>query len=243
MSASSGWYFEWIDFHRKATAANAESVAALITNEDIAIEIWEATSDELHECTKRLVATRRTPKFANDHTDAIGTELVTLRKERDRAGFMANLPSHLAGECEQRCNRGLLIAPLPEAVRKGKAGRELARHTCVVLCDVCDMGKAEIAAQDRVEQYAAPDERWKKKKLRTLTQYLECTKQVDGILMLREYEAGVLLAMREQRKPDDLKDVPKLRASLASAMRVPFKERARGPESLARADENEAIPA
>lgn len=231
MPTNSGWYFSWVDFHRKATAANADAVAALIVNEDIATGIWEATKEELEECTKRLIRTRRTPKFANEHADAIGTELVVLRSERQRAGFIAATPTG-PSDCPNKCFRGILTAPLPQLVRDGKTGRDLARQTCAVLCDVCQCGKAEIVAQDRVEQCAAPEERWKKKKLMTLTQYLVRTGGVDGVYMLREHETRVMLRMKDERGEVFRKDYPKLAATVAGSLRVPYKEHPRGPESI-----------
>lgn len=233
MPVSNGWYFQWVDFHRKATAANTDAVAALIVNEDIAIGIWEATSEELHECTKRLVSTRRTPKFANEHADAVGTELVSLRGERTRAGFMVHRPEpHSANACPMRCERGVLFAPMPHVIREGKAGRALLK-TCAVLCDQCQFGLAEIAAQDQLEKLASPvkEEAWKKKKLCTLSRYFERTNGVDGIAILRQYEAERTAKMKAT-STETHESLPTIRAMLARSMRVPYKERPRGPESI-----------
>jgi len=231
-ATGNGWYYAWVDFHRKATAANAEAVAALIAAVEIAVEVWEATSDELHECTKRLVAARRTPKFANEHADSVGTELVTLRKERERAGFM--VPVSIApGSCPMQCDKGLLFAPLPHLVRVGVSGKGLLR-TCAVLCDQCAYGRAEIELQDRLEKQAAPvkEEAWKKKKLVTLTKYFERTGGIDGISMLRDYEANCIAVLNAARTDADTKSIPTMKAMLGKSLRVPFKERPRGPESI-----------
>lgn len=226
------WYFQWVQFHRKATAAMPDAVAALLENEAIAIEIWEACSEELHECTRRLVATHRTPKFANEHTDAVGMELVTLRKEREREGFMVPVQQDRDG-CPMRCDKGILHAPMPDLVRTGSTGRHLAR-TCVVLCDMCPAGRYEIELQDRLEKQAAPvkEEAWKKKKLRTLSNYLQRTNGIDGIHMLREYESRCLRLLASQRTDESFKGLPAFKSMIGKTLRVPYKERPRGPEYM-----------
>jgi hypothetical protein len=226
MPSTSGWYFEWVDFHRKATAANAEAVAALISAREIAIDIWQSTSDELHQCTKRLVATRRTPKFANEHADAIGTELVTLRAERERAGFMVAVQPTGPSDCPMRCEGGELIAPMVDAVKAGKVS-----PVCVVLCDMCQRGKAEIIAQDRKKNQAGPtkEDAWKKKTLMTLSKYIERCNGVDGIAMLRQHEAECAAKIRAHRG-EFASTIPALAAMVGHKTRVPYKERPRGPE-------------
>ena len=225
MNATASWYFSWVGFHRERTAAQPDAVAALLANEETAIETWEATHDELCECTKRLVATRRTPKFANEHVDAVGTELIAMRAERERAGFMLATQQPAAGECPMRCDGGELIAPMVDAVLGGRIF-----PVCVVLCDMCQRGKAETIAQDRRKNQAGPmkEDAWKKKTLMPLSKYVERCNGRDGITMLREHEARTAAAIRANRG-EYMHTVPALAAMIGESLRVPAKQRQRGP--------------
>lgn len=181
------WYLEWVAMHSGATAAGAEATAALIAAKDAALETWEATEIELWECTNRLLRTMRTPKFANEHVDAVGLELVALRRERTAA------LSSAAGEVETSCatcgGAVFIIAAHPACIRDGRLVLANGKvMTTAVLCDLCPRGLAEIAAQNRRAEYATgKDELWKKKKVLTLSTYFERVRGFDGVAMLRNY--------------------------------------------------------
>lgn len=224
MPPANGWYFGWVAYHQKKTAANPEAVAALIECEDIATDIWEATSEELHECTRRLVATARTPRFANEHADAIGTELVVLRRERVRDGFMMPEPGQVTTDCPWSCNAGLLFGPLPWIVREYPNVCRKWLQTCAILCDQCPRGLAEIAAQQRVAACAAPDEKWKSKTLRTMTEYLDRIGGRDAITILRDFEAKRAADARSIYGAANARDFPTMAALLANTVAVPPKQ-------------------
>lgn len=220
------WYTSWVLEHAKATAAGPDAVDAMLAAEEV-VRFWSATADELQECTRRLIRTFRTPKFPNEHIDAVGRELVLLRQERTRAEFSTPAPSGGYYQCPNDCTDGQLIVPHPRCVLQGRIvpysitlpNGMVSRYgyvaRIVVLCDMCPRGEAEIMAQARRSQLATgPDQDYRKKTLMSLATYTARIDHCDGLALLREYE-------RPKGPPPDLGQYPNLARMLADSIRVP----------------------
>lgn len=76
---------QWVSAHVTTTGADPVRLTELLwANRHIITEKWKADYPDLCICTDRLVEGRRVPEFPNEHTNAIGRELVALRAERAR---------------------------------------------------------------------------------------------------------------------------------------------------------------
>ncbi len=205
------WFREWVIAHGRATAADPSAGVALMSNRAIIVgEPWLATELELHECTRRLVAKRATPKFPNEHVDAVGLELIELRKERTR-------PTLPAASSEASCpicsGTGEAIGVHPGCVWGGRVvkHRECGRvMSCAVLCDQCEIGRRLITLNR-----AKDNKQWRM----TLDKYYRVLNGLDGVELLKEYEqeqarlgrAGMTEA---QRLADFKKKYPRLSAQV-----------------------------
>src|SRR5688572_4516671 len=77
---------QWVRAHVTTTGAEPQRLTELLhANRHIICDKWRADFADLCICTDRLVEGRRVPEFPNEHTNAIGRELVALRAERLRA--------------------------------------------------------------------------------------------------------------------------------------------------------------
>lgn len=130
------WFLDWVDVYCTATGADQRAAEALRANASVVVEHWRATIEELGEVATRLVASGRTPKFANEHLDALGRELVALRKERATAERPT--PGDFDSECAACGGSGFAVVPVRACVWQGR----LVLHkmhkrvvTCAVLCD------------------------------------------------------------------------------------------------------------
>lgn len=180
------WYPAWVEHHCRATAAQEGTAAALETAGPIFADQYGPSEVEFLECTRRLVAGRRVPKFANDHTDAVALEL-----ERLREAAATDRPTGAVEPCDWCADAGLVTVPHPKCVAGGlvvphpETGRVYTAH---VACR-CDRGRAVRAESER--RYDAARE------LRTSA--------ARPILTLVEYETAVCGhwpdLMREMRPP------------------------------------------
>lgn len=83
------WFPNWVETYRVATGADQRTVAALLADEWIVLERWQATPEELGEVATRLVARCQVPNFASEHLGALGRGLIALRDERKAAKHAA----------------------------------------------------------------------------------------------------------------------------------------------------------
>lgn len=149
----------WVAHHCEATGADIKPATTLLANRGVFVADWRATAAELAECTRRLVAHRKVPRWANEHTDAVGRELKQLREER--AGD--DKPDHSAAyyeapKCALCGGSGLVAVPLPKCVSQGRLmvhpGGYAGVLTGAVLCDErgCAAGQAARDREGRVER-------------------------------------------------------------------------------------------
>jgi hypothetical protein len=153
--ADDDWFSGWVKLHVQATGADAVTVRVLLANRLLILDPpWSATQAELGECTARLVRECRTPKFPNEHTDAVGKELARLREERRQAllGPPLAAPGDFAPDCPACGGSGLATIPVRACVWDGR----LVLHptlrrvlTGAVLCDRpgCAAGERAQAAE------------------------------------------------------------------------------------------------
>lgn len=230
------WYFAWVAMHVEATAGGNEATAALIAAKDVATDIWTATEEELWECTNRLLRTMRTPKFANEHVDAVGLELVALRSDRVKQSHPSP-QSDSAFVCESCRGLGMIVVPHPLCVSQGKLvnfrlrdGTDYGRIQCIaVICDECPQGEAEMSAQHRRSQLATESEEWKRKKHMSLSTYRAAIDHADGIELLRKHTDKQAADARAVIGPMSLKNLPGIAGLLAGNFAIPRRERPRTP--------------
>jgi hypothetical protein len=138
------WFAGWVKLHCVATGADAAAARTLLANRDLMTGHWRATAAELGEVTTRLVAGMRVPKFANEHTDAVGGELHHLRQERASLARPAP-PGDFPPACRACGGSGLATVPLVDPRRPSRSfveGRRLvlamgykAVPTMAAVCD------------------------------------------------------------------------------------------------------------
>ena len=174
------WFLSWVRFHVAATAADPAAAEALLANRPIITgETWHATESELRTCTARLVARCATPKFPNEHVDAVGLELIALRKHREP---MPALPPD-APACPLCEGMGQVTVVHPGCVWRGRVVRHRTLGTvmtCAVLCDQCPRGGRLIDLNRH------DDRRWPRQL--TWDRYLTRTGGIDGVELLRQHE-------------------------------------------------------
>lgn len=153
-------FLGWVDQHCAATAAPAEAAVALVANRAVIVTEWASTRSELSDCTARLVAKRRVPKFANEHSDAIGNELHHLRQERGLA--QRPDPGHTSPAepyCDLCRDTGFVTVPHPLCVEVPRydpprlvpyRDRDGIRYGAVVEVSVlCDRGGCAAGRRTR----------------------------------------------------------------------------------------------
>lgn len=132
------WFLGWVDSHCSITAAPDGTRAALLGSREAFVDRWRATAGELAECTMRLVVGARVPKWANEHSNAVGAELNELRHERHRTAAAEGRQS--PGACDLCGGYGQVVVPVRDCVQGGR----LVGHrdyfprrivTGAVLCD------------------------------------------------------------------------------------------------------------
>jgi hypothetical protein len=114
-------YDAWVEYHCRKVAAPEKTAESLLECRGDFLSGGEtgfrATAEELRTCTDRFVQGRRVPKFANEHAEAVASELLALRRERDAATRAAAiLAPPDAPACRYCGDSGLVTLPHPRCV-------------------------------------------------------------------------------------------------------------------------------
>ncbi len=204
------WFDGWVELHCEATAAGVDAARALLANRSLILgAAWHANQSELGEVTARLVAGCRVPKFANEHTDAIGKELVRLREERSHDNRAAPA-GDFAADCPACGGSGLAVIPVRSCVWDRRLVLQHGRIiTGAVLCDRpgCEAGRIT-----REKETALADGR-RRPTLSACERLMGC----DLVALLREYERD--MAAKARRGLGDTGTFPALQAILDNARR------------------------
>jgi len=210
------WYAEWVRLHCQATGADAAAARALLSEIVRAVLLnGGTTSEELGEVTARLVTRHETPKFANEHADAVGLELVRLREERRVATLPgpAAAPGNFAPDCPACGGSGLVVVPHARCVWQGR----LVVHpdqgklvTGAALCDGPGCAAGEVA---RTKERARVDNPPRRPTLSQVRRHHGC----DVLAMLRQHERDQAAAARRRTGPAG--DFPAMAAILERAKR------------------------
>ncbi len=207
-------FFGWVDLHCVATGATPQAAETLIQNRS-AFQKHGATVGEMGECTARLVSSARTPKFANEHTDALVLELKALRRERSEARAAAD-PKDPGPAPEPKCvlcrDSGLVDAPMPECVAlpQGGPARLVPKtgYRAVLTIPIrCDHGACAAGA----ELYRKGDRHPVLSKYRA-----KFPKNVDPVQMLRDHQRAELERLRGGAVSEALADLPNIARRLAA---------------------------
>lgn len=193
----------WVVQHCEATAAGTEAAGSLLAPATRrAFAEWGATAAELGEVTYRLISERRVPKFANEHAEAVASELLALRRERAAAERPDPAAAYPIGgavapgpECRWCRDTGLVTVPLylcvevphndPPRLVPYPGYRDVL--TGSVLCDRpgCEPGYRVRGAEGKA---ARPRP--------TLTKYLQRFGGVNVVRLLEEHERAVVAHAR-----------------------------------------------
>lgn len=196
-------YQGWAEGHCEMTGAVDGARLALLANRKLIADENNATVDELVEVTERLIRSGNTPRFANDHSQAVIHELRTLRRERNSH---RSWDSDQAGPRCVTCNdTGLVTVPLYLCVERPRFGEpRLVPHplngmfmTGCVICDLpgCDRGR--LVADDeqrRDEKKIKHRQRW--------SAYITSLGGIDILRMMRNRERALAEEARATTKPD-----------------------------------------
>lgn len=219
----SDWFPEWVQNHCTATGADAKAHAALLANREAFVDRWHATPIELGEVTVRLVERGRVPKFANEHSDAVGRELNELRVER--AACAVDRPGDFAPDCPACGGSGIATVPHPLCVlRTGSADWKVRPHpeqrkvvVVGVLCDRpgCEAGRVARGKESQGGGKGGADERPRRPLLSQAERHHGC----DLVALLRDHERDSARLARDG-KARDVDGMPNLAASIG--LRVPL---------------------
>jgi len=197
---SGDWFDVWAEQHCEATAAGAEAYRAIVANREIITgPAWATDRAELEEVTLRLVREMRVPKFANEHTDAIGLELIRLREERKLAALGPPVApaGDFAPDCPACGGSGLAVIPLRVCVWDGRLVLHPALKRVVTGAVICD--RDGCPAGDRVlasEGLRKLDDRTPRR-----PRLSQCEREVGGVdlpRLLRDYEHAEAETARRQ---------------------------------------------
>lgn len=184
-------FLAWVEFHMKATAANEQTLDALLTNEEIICgDAWRTSLKELKLATQSLIAHNRAPTFANEHLKAVGTEILFLRETLRR-----DKPKPDAVACDLCGGHGLIPVPHPRCISAGRLVTYMRDEvdygyvaTCFVICEACPAGRAEWEVEERRVSEASEAEKRKRPRMMTLSRYSQVV-NADGVQLLREHDA------------------------------------------------------
>jgi hypothetical protein len=210
------WYTEWVRDHCTATGADASAARALLSEfvRGVLLDSGRTTPGELGEVTVRLLARRETPKFANEHSDAVGRELVRLREERRIAllGPPVAAAGDFAPDCPACGGSGLAVIPVRACVWDGRLVLHPDLKRVVTGAVICD--RPGCPAGERV---------WQAEGLRKLDErsprrpkLSQCERAVGGIdlpALVRDHERERAAAARVGMPPRPA--TPNLAAILA----------------------------
>lgn len=189
------WFYSWVKIHCQATGASEDTGETLVTNRRIVEDFWQATEGEMTECTNRLISFGRTPKFPNEHMDALGRELRDLRSiaisKADEAYARQWEDPATRPQCEACDGTGIVVVPHPRCVWHGTIVNHPGNgvfYTVGVLCDVCAIGKELIRREDDRVSRASDTDLRKRPRQATFSQYTRGIFGHDGITLLRQHE-------------------------------------------------------
>lgn len=156
---SDEWYPDWVRLHCVATAADASAAKALLSEpvRFVLLAHGGATAEELGEVTVRLVASG-VPKFANEHSDAVGRELNELRVERAR-GNVSHAPGDDPPDCPACGGTGFAVVPVRKCVWQGRLVLHPDSRRVVTGAVLCDRPGCEAGRVARQKELALPAER------------------------------------------------------------------------------------
>lgn len=186
MSQLIDWFVSWIGSYIATTGADTNTATLLMSNRNVIVDHWRATLAELQECTTRLVVGMRVPKFPNEHTDAIGRELIRLRAER-KARAQAAPPA----DCRLCNGVGWVVVPHPSCVAHGQLATYHSTrgvYTVAVICTECTTGRTALEAEGRRVAAASEAGLGRRPHRLTLDRYTALVHGADGAALLREHE-------------------------------------------------------
>jgi hypothetical protein len=207
----------WVKHHVTATGADDRTAAALIENREIIANEWNTTLAELKLATHNLVASCRTPKFPNEHTDAIGLEIEAIRTPSMRREEPT--APRTCGVCQ---GSGMVVVLHPNCIYAGRVvnyQRFGVNYgyvaTFAVICDICDFGKGLCRNEESRASSLSNAELQAQPRMMTLGKYYDLTKGLDGYMMLRDYEREQAIRAsagrtEEQRRRDFARMYPGL---------------------------------
>lgn len=197
------WFISWVQLHCQATGAGPDAGEALIINRRIVEDFWRASEAEMTECTNRLITKGRTPKFPNEHMDALGRELRDLRAsvtaESDRDYSRQWDDPDAAPKCEQCSGTGRVVVPHPRCIHHGNLVTHPVNgifYTVAVLCTDCEIGRDMIRREEDRVSRASDDDLRKRPKQLTFDRYTRLIHGHDGVAMLREHERSMAEQVR-----------------------------------------------
>lgn len=188
------WFLSWVQNHLIATGGGEDAGETIISNRRVVDGYWKATEAEMYECTSRIIRNGRTPKFANEHMDRLGSELRELRAATttDAANVYARQWEDPSARVVCVCDgTGLIVVPHPRCIWHGNLvvhpgnGRF---YTVAVICDECDIGRDIIRREDDRVSRAGETELRKRPKMLTWGRYTTAIHGHDGIALLRQYD-------------------------------------------------------
>lgn len=143
-------YFGWVRLHCEATGANVDASASL--SSAVVRQCFAglgATAGELGECTTRLIAGLRVPKFPSEHAESVLRELTFLRSERASDAAPDHSDAYYdSPRCGLCGGDGLVAVPIPQCVRYGRLlprPGSRAVEIGAVLCDAAECARGREA--------------------------------------------------------------------------------------------------
>lgn len=120
MTQPADWYTRWATAHCEAFGFRDENVAAVLAWRGVFAELF--TADELHAATRRLIAGRDLPPFADRHRAALIAAVEAERSARRRAADALHPPP----VCQGCSGTGVFIVPHPGVDEVGRIRPVLA---------------------------------------------------------------------------------------------------------------------
>ena len=224
------WFVEWLEHHRRLTACDDTAIDCLASGMGIIVnEPWYADRAEMWEATNRLVSGGRTPKFPNEHMDALYRELREIRAIRQSHADEAYRRQWDDPERRPQCDlcdgTTLVVVPHPRCVWEGVLVNHPVNgkyYTVAVLCDFCELGKAACSREDERVNRAKDEELKKRPRLMTVSRYTAEIHGHDGVFLQTRYERDMAERSRRELGVDRKAFVemyPRLAAKMVEALR------------------------
>ncbi len=190
------WFLGWIETHCRATGSGADVGDVLLANRRIITsEPWYADEGEMWDATNRLVSSGRTPKFANEHMDALYRELREIRAVRQAEAERSYSRQWNDPEARPKCDlcdgTTLVVAPHPRCIWQGRIVNHPVNgvfYSVSVLCDLCDVGREACQREDDRVNRSKEHELRKRPRQLTLGRYTSTIHGHDGVFLMRQHE-------------------------------------------------------